>query len=342
MQEIQHTAAQAGLEGLKSDLATTRTIREADAKSAESAIRDKAGNSGNPLAKIQAELQIGAIHRQTAQQNLADDAAEHAAADRLLQDEINGARAGSTAYIHAVDAKKLADQQWANHHRVLLDQMVNQEKVGAQQIAQAWHSHIDPMVQSTGNMLKGLVNGTETWHQALLQIGNAIEDTVISAIEKMAEDLIVNLIMGQTQQTMSAQGMIASNAAVAGSAGVASMAGAPFPMDLTAPEFGASMAMAASAFSVGGFAKGIDVVPQDMIALIHQGERVVPASDNAALISASSANGVRGGVTHHHHTTVDASTTINGTAHPDVIANLETRKRNLARLLKGLHRDGHF
>ncbi len=37
---------------------------------------------------------------------------------------------------------------------------------------------------------------------------------------------------------------------------------------------------------MAGFEQGIDVVPQDMIAQIHAGERIMPAADNSALMSA--------------------------------------------------------
>jgi hypothetical protein len=74
------------------------------------------------------------------------------------------------------------------------------------------------------------------------------------------------------------------------------MAGAPFPLDLAAPEFGASMSSAALAFgSLGGFAKGLDVVPDDMIAQIHKGERIMPAADNSQLMAALAGANQSGG-----------------------------------------------
>ena len=99
-------------------------------------------------------------------------------------------------------------------------------------------------------------------------------------------------------------------AALAGAGGVASMAAAPFPIDLTAPAFGAAMSATALGYgAIAGFERGVDVVPNDMIAQIHAGERVIPRADNTRLIEAMDAMAGRGfggrsdgggGQTHHY------------------------------------------
>ena len=43
--------------------------------------------------------------------------------------------------------------------------------------------------------------------------------------------------------------------------------------------------------TVPAFAIGTNVVPQDMLAQIHQGERIIPAADNRALMSAIAQGG---------------------------------------------------
>lgn len=90
---------------------------------------------------------------------------------------------------------------------------------------------------------------------------------------------------------------------LAGAGGVASMAAAPFPIDLGAPAFGAAMAAAASGFAaVAQFDKGTNLLPNDMLAQVHAGERIVPAADNRQIISALNGNGVdqSRGDTHYH------------------------------------------
>jgi len=79
----------------------------------------------------------------------------------------------------------------------------------------------------------------------------------------------------------------ASLAGLAGAGGVASMAAAPFPIDLTAPAFGAQMAAAAAGFGV--FEKG------GIVSVLHHGEMVLPrelssfVQQSAASYAASSA-----------------------------------------------------
>ena len=74
--------------------------------------------------------------------------------------------------------------------------------------------------------------------------------------------------------------------AQAGAGGVASMAAAPFPLDLSAPAFGASMAAAAGSFAAfsgeggwdvpsGARAGGIDG-RGGIMGIVHPGEMILP------------------------------------------------------------------
>lgn len=301
---MKREAANEQIAELKSNLSTSRSIREADAKQQEAEIQAKA-KYGGPLAEISADKQIAAIHRETAQQNMTDMDAEHVLQDKVLQDDINAAHKGTEAYQKAVDAKKLADLQFYNQHRALEDQMVNQSRADAERIKASWHSTIDPMVQTTGTQIKGLVEGTETWSQALKNVGESAINLVIQAIEKMVEAWIVNMVTQQAAGKAGAQGTVQALAGQAGAGGVASMAAAPFPLDLGAPAFGAAMEATAMAF--GSFAKGVDVVPNDMIAQVHAGERIMTSADNAGLAGLISGGGSKGGDTIINH-----SPTFNG------------------------------
>ena len=345
MRDIQRTGDQERLNVLKDTLATDRTIRDGNAQQAESAIRDKAKYSGNPLAEVQAETQIAELHRQTAAQNIADMEQEHAAADKLLEDDIANAKKGTEEYARAVAAKDQADAEFANKHRAMMAQMVDQERADAEKIKQSWHSIIDPMVQTTGDQVKGLIEGTETWGQALRNIGEEALSLVISAIERMVEAWIVNLVVGKAAQSQTAIAQVISYAGVAGAAGVASMAAAPFPIDLGAPAFGASMAAAALGYgSLAAFDVGTNYVPADMVAQIHEGERIIPKADNSALMSALSTDQStsRGGDFHG-----DFGVHLHGIGSGDldgrkVVKALEGAQSHFSRLLKGMHRNGKF
>jgi hypothetical protein len=345
MQQIQRDARRESLEELRSDLATERTLREDAAREAESLVRDRAQYSGNPLARVQAEQQVAAIQRQAMQQQIADAGKAYVAEDNLRTQAVVDALAkygqDSQAYAQAVNAKKLADQEWANQKKALLAQSVTQELQAAQRVRQAWHGMIDPMVQTTGNQIKGLIEGTETWGQALRNIGEEALSLVVDAIERMVEEWIVNMVVGKTATTTTALSQVASYSAVAGAAGIASWAAAPWPIDMGAPAFGAAMAADAAAYgAMASLDVGTNYVPSDMVAQIHEGERIMPAADNSRLMSmmAGTTNNSRGGDFHG-----DFGVTVHsGGGSADVVKALEGQQARFAKLLKNMHRNGHF
>lgn len=301
--EVAHEHNAETLAELKSNLEAQKAIRDADARSQEEAIQSKA-KYGGPLAEINAAKQIAVINQQKLAQDMADANAEHVLADQALQDDINNATKDAAAHTKAVDAKKLADLQFFNQHKVLADQMVNQAMADAEKIKAAWHSQIDPVVSATGTQIKGLIEGTETWGQALAKIGESVLSMVIDQIEKVVEEWLVAKIMGAT----GTQSGVQAQAALAGAAGVASMAAAPFPIDMAAPAFGEAMYAAASSFGVASAAGGWDRVPHDQLAAIHKDEMVLPShvADPVRAMAANfqgGANDNRGGVTINHSPT---------------------------------------
>jgi hypothetical protein len=267
---------------LKENLDSARAIRDADARQAEASNEASAKYAG-PMGEVNAARRAAVAHQQMLAQQLADDNAYHAAQDRLLQDDVNIAKERfgeeSAEYKKADDAKRQADTQFANQHKALEDQIVNQAKADAEKIKAAWHATIDPMVNVTGEQIKGLVEGTETWSQALRNVGESAISAVVSAIERMVEAWIVNMIVGKAATSATGQSSVASYAAIAGAAGTASMAGAPFPLDLTAPSFGASMSGAAMGFGARASAAGGYDIPAGVNPLLqaHAEEMVLPA-----------------------------------------------------------------
>lgn len=300
--EIARAADAQRIEALKANQQADAQIRRANAQTTEGQITEGAKYSGSPTAEITALQQVANLHRSLDQQELAEAQAIYAQEDALRQGDIAKALAAggveSKGYIDAMAAKTKADQDFYNQHRTQEAQMAAAAAADQQKIAAGWHSMIDPLVQSWGSATKGLIKGTETWHQALVQFASGGIDMVVQALEKMAEKYIVSLLMGDAAQKTTSAGQVASYAGVAGAAGVASMAAAPFPMDLDAPAFGA--AMSAAALSLGAFDKGMNIVPHDMIAQIHAGERIVPRADNDAMIGAMKGGGAGQGETHFH------------------------------------------
>lgn len=296
MAQIARDGAQQAIADLKNNLETQKQLRQENAQAEEQLVQERARYAANPLAEIFAAQQIGDVHRRLLEQELADDRAYHASQSKLLDQEISSALAAygkdSEAYQKAIDAKTGAEQQFANQVRVLQNRLVVQSQQDALKVQQAWHNAIDPVVQSFGSGIEGMIRGTETLTQALDGVGETILNVVITAIERWVAAQIVAMITGQATGKTAAAAQIANNIALAGSGGVASMAAAPFPLDLGAPAFGAAMAAQATMFgALASFDVGTNFVPRDMVAQIHEGERVIPAADNAAIMSALSGSG---------------------------------------------------
>lgn len=92
---------------------------------------------------------------------------------------------------------------------------------------------------STG-FAKMIVEGQD-FGKAMKQLGVDVAESFISMLTQMAlEWLISHIIMGKSSQVTSL-GEIIDAAAVAGAQGTASFAGAPWPIDMGAPAFGAAM-----------------------------------------------------------------------------------------------------
>jgi lambda family phage tail tape measure protein len=128
----------------------------------------------------------------------------------------------------------------------------------------------------------------------------------IGAIEEIVK---IGLQWIESKLLMIAFGKVAgaqeviTQAAIAGAGGVASMAAAPFPIDLTAPAFGAAMmGDALSYLGMLSAEKGAILPSREMLVHTHPEEMILPRNvSNFILNAASSASGDGGGVVHHHH-----------------------------------------
>lgn len=112
----------------------------------------------------------------------------------------------------------------------------------------------------------------------LKSLWQGVTGAIAAEASKMAAAWIMNkiklLIFGKT----AAASEISGQAAKAGAGGVASMAAAPWPLNMTAPAFGAAMSAAAMAFApMASFAQGAWELPGDMVAQVHKGETILPA-----------------------------------------------------------------
>ncbi len=343
-------------EELKRSLSTQAKAREDDAKAAETVVKADAG--GSPFGEIAAQRQLAAIHAQVTQQQIADNDTLHASETAGLDAAIAKATAkygdDKARYQSLLDSKAEADQQYADRKQQLDAQMRQQSIQDTLAMQQAYSGYISGTVNATITGFDQMVGRQKTWSQVGVSIYQSVVRQAEQQVEKMVTNWIVkHLLMSSAQRAQlavqqSAQATAAAASAattmatsktqvavlagLAGAGGVASMAAAPFPLDMTAPAFGAQMS--ASAMAMGQFAQGTNVVPNDMIAQIHEGERIIPKADNAALMAmtARGAGGGGGGSgdTHNHihygpQITAPMSFADQLTAHEDNVMSMFSR-----------------
>ena len=350
---------------LKRGLDAQAKVREDDAKAAEEITKGNAG--GSLFGEIAATRQVAVIHADLTAQKIADNDRLYQAESQQLDEAIAKAKAaGQTelaAYQSLLAQKAAADERYADTKRTLEAQQRQQAIADIEAQKNAFQSYISGTVNATITGFDRMISGQQSWKQFGIAIYGSVVHEFESQIAKMVSNWIVShLLMSGAQkaqlavQTSAQTAAAATNTAtslaanraisqsyvgVAGAAGVASMAAAPFPLDLGAPAFGAAMSAAAQGFAVAAsFDKGTNMLPRDMIAQVHAGERIVPAADNAKLMELTArgaGQGNGGGDTHIHF-----SPTIHGGAAPDVIAALENNFGDFKRMVRNAARAGAF
>jgi hypothetical protein len=121
----------------------------------------------------------------------------------------------------------------------------------AKQMAQTFASVFNSAISSISNGITGLIMGTKTWGQALLQIGSDILTTIISAIVRMAVTWIANQVM------MAVAGKTIQAAAVAATAPIAAAASAIWAVPATLATIASYGAAATAAPGFIALAEGI-------------------------------------------------------------------------------------
>lgn len=152
-----------------------------------------------------------------------------------------------------------------------------------------------------------VMSGTMSMAQGIRGLFKGVVDSVIAMLAQMAAKWMVQQIMMRMFGKASALGEISMESAKAGAGGVASMAAAPFPLNLSAPAFGAAMAAAAAAFApmaMASAAGGYDIpAGVNPLTQLHQSEMVLPANIaqplREAIVGGSSFGGA-GGSVHIH------------------------------------------
>lgn len=164
--------------------------------------------------------------------------------------------------------------------------------------------------------MQAMLNGTLTWRNAIKAIGaEMVGWFVMEVVGKQVKAWIA----GETMKIARKMGFFAAEKAMtlaeipalagrAGAGGVASMAAAPFPVNMSAPAFGAAMMGAAMAYAPLAAAAGGYDIPRGInpITQLHQEEMVLPAHLANPMRDMLAQGGNSGGAVHLHVSAVDA------------------------------------
>lgn len=170
-----------------------------------------------------------------------------------------------------------------------------------------------------------------TWTSAL----SAITGEIAKFVAKWVAQKVYMMAFGKA----AAMSEVAKESGKAGAGGVASMAAAPFPLNMTAPAFGASMAAAAMAFApVASAAGGYDIpAGTNPLTQLHAREMVLPAKQADVIRSlADGGEGDGGGsVEVHIHQNVSAWDSV------DARRAFMDNQPALIEAIKNAHRNGY-
>lgn len=165
------------------------------------------------------------------------------------------------------------------------------------------------VTNSISGALTNMLTRTKSFRQEMDSIFQSLVGAIIKHFVQIGVQWAATQLENLVLSKLTAKGQVEASAGAAGAAGVASFAGAPWPVDLGAPAFGAGMYAAAQTFAVAE--RGFDI-PSGVnpMTQLHQNEMVLPAGIADTIRTRMAGGGSNEGpssVSHHtHHWQVDA------------------------------------
>jgi len=216
-------------------------------------------------------------------------------------------------------------------HQARLRQIQQQ---GDSQLEQLQKQEFTLIQNQFASTVTSMLKGTETFGQGMKKMLQEMVTDIASFLTKWAVQWAETQLLHLVSSKATAATGVASQAAVAGASGVASFAGAPWPIDMGAPGFGASMYGTALGYVGAASAQGGYDIPAGVrpVTQLHPREMVLPAELSEG-IRGMIASGSRGTTNHNVHiSAVDAH---------GVDRLLRSNPQQLARMMQRLHDTGH-
>jgi hypothetical protein len=261
----------------------------------------------NKKQQLAAEVEAGKISKQEEIESLKRLAEEAYQIDlQALQKE------ATIEGLTKVQKQKLYDQELilkAKHEQDMQRLTIQ----SAQAQAADYHKLFDAFNSGFKSMITGILQGTQTWQQAMQNMFVNILSSFAGFLEekaaKWAENQIWELLFGSATATAEAATGIGASAAQAGAAAYASTAAIPIIGPAMAPD-AAAMAYGGAAAYMGAIpaaAKGFDIpAGVNPLTQLHEKEMVLPAELSERVRNMTGSGG-GGGDTHLHVHAIDAS-----------------------------------
>lgn len=151
---------------------------------------------------------------------------------------------------------------------------------------QQWKKAADTIAGAFNSQLHGLLAGTESFATALKNMFASLIESLIAEIIKLGVEWVAQQVFmatagkaGLAAEATTFLSKIQADAALVFAGVFANLAPALGPA-AAGPATASQASVLAQMANVPKFDTGIDYVPRDMLAMIHEGERVVPAAQN--------------------------------------------------------------
>lgn len=264
-------------------------------------------------------------------------------------DKFAGLKIAAAPAASGVDTAKIADDQIRMFQG---SQRVGAEMAKVQAAARAEVATIDSLFKTLDrafdNTVKGVIRGTETWHQGIRKMGQSLEQSFLSTLLNMTTNWLTmeatktaasiagdqirttSAVSSSSEATIAEVGgaikVILAKAWQAAAAVYSSVSDIPFVGWILAPAMAIAAGVEVASFAgrVASAAGGWERVPHDQMAMVHKNEMVLPAQ----LAEGVRRNmGGRGGTTNHYHVNAMDSRSIH-----------EALRRNPTAVTGALHR----
>jgi hypothetical protein len=315
----QHESAERANDEAVKDAESARKISQMGVQ-ASAYVQSKQKEQADIRAILQREQSdlIAAHQREIAEQQAYISKMNDLAASSTGAAQVNATNEATAAQTKLTAATRQFNEEMARNKAAIQASELETAKLNnswAVFFAQANHETMSLAATIRGELQSSMQQATDTFAKGIaksLVEGKSFGKEMMSVARQMSESMIEGLIRWGMQDLITKMGMKATAATLAGANATASMAAAPWPVDMGAPAFGASMLGAAMALETGGIVPGVgnkDTVP----AMLTPGEAVLPKNltDNLRSASRSGSSG-NGPEVHIHHSPTYHVQTIDG------------------------------